>query len=516
MIYTNTYELRNTRAVYNSAFYSEMYAIWGATPFRNEVGDLCYKNAASCFLRDSEASEEDRRKLLYSYLTSYFGWKKDTDPLNKEYPNLPTDNTVVNRILNNICFAYNQAPSRKYFVNETEVNDKTKGSIEALLKECGLNRQMKRIYKIAKLMNEAAVRPVIKGGKLKLQVLTNDLYRAKYDDFSGELLEFAYPFQFIDKWGEINTRFHVWTDEYYTQRNMEYKPVKFEYNGKQEIEYKNPYGVIPFIINKFEDDTNVYGGQKYELIKNQLVANMIDFLRDENLIYSGFGVWLAKNFNLTDEEIALSPGRIYTIDSNPEDPEPMLEHISSNPNYNEMQLARDLHVKNIMRNLGLPNGMINDAPGLQSGVAMLIDRLELEENRQDDIEALQEFENDIINMTIIVTNADRLQSLPNVTVETDYVETSVMLEPDKEYQLQKQYFTDGLITPLQFVVRTTGNNQLKTDEDAIEYINNNLLLKTHIGVQDGQTEPRSEGPSDEGNSTEPTQPTDEAERRDNV
>jgi hypothetical protein len=277
-----------------------------------------------------------------------------------------------------------------------------------------------------------------------------------------------------------------------------------------EIELKNPYGKIPFIITKFEEDPDVYGGLKYELVKSQLVSNMIDLLRDENLIYSGFGVWVIKNFGLTDDEIALSPGRIYPIDTKFDDPEPSLEHVSANPGYNEIQLAKDLVIKNIMRNMGLPNGMLQDNPGLQSGVAMLIDRKELEEARVDDIEALQIFEKEIINMILTVSNSERLTSYELVDVETDFVETSAMLEPDKEFELQTSYFNAGLITPSQYIVRTTGR-EFKTDEEAIEFINKNKDFKKQIGVQDGQTDEGSTGFENPGGSTEQFKPTNAAE-----
>jgi hypothetical protein len=88
---------------------------------------------------------------------------------------------------------------------------------------------MKRVYKLAKFMNECAVRPVYKNDKLELMVLSNDLYRAKYDQHTGALIEFAYPFQFTDKYNYIQTRFHVWTAETYVQKDLDWRDKKFEY-----------------------------------------------------------------------------------------------------------------------------------------------------------------------------------------------------------------------------------------------------------------------------------------------
>jgi len=505
---------RTESTFYGKAYNGQNQAVWGSTYWRNEIELMSYQRAGSCWLGNSLTNEEDRRELLYSYLSAYFATDSQSDPLNRNYPNLSTDNLAMSRVLNNICFVYNEQPSRQYTVNRVGISEDLESKINDLLSDVNFDLRMKEIHKICKLNNECAVTIAKENGRYKLKIYTPEMYRAKRDDVTGDLLELAIPFQTIIN-NKPEIRFHVWTDEKYQQYSIDYKPAPFTFkgtkrNGKIEEEryskegMPNPYNRVPFVIIKFSEDPDIYGGGLFELVKMQLTSNAIDYLRDENLIYSGFGIWHFKNHGLKGDEIKMGPGRVYTSDKTLDDMEATIEHVTAAPAYSDVQTIKEAIIRDGMRNLGLPSSLVNQNPGLaQSGTAMLIDRKELEEVRLQDLQILQFYENEIINLYLEIYNKLEQSNLPIIEVETDYVETSSMLDKDKELEYQKALFEAGLISPKQYVVRITGNTTIATDDQAIEYINTNLEFKKQIKEDSNELRPN------DGGSDEPTKAEEE-------
>ena len=90
-----------------------------------------------------------------------------------------------------------------------------------------------------------------------------------------------------------------------------------------------------------------------------------------------------------------------------------------------------------MKKMGLPSGMIQDNPGLQSGVSMKIDRMELEERRKEDLQVLEMFEEDFINAMIRFYNVEDNKSLKEIELSVDYAENPIFIEPKDELEYLK-------------------------------------------------------------------------------
>jgi hypothetical protein len=465
---------RNSRPIYIDAYNADFYSLWGNTNFKWQIADLCYIRAATCFLHDSELGEEDRRKLLYSYLKNCTAYEKESDPINKSFPILPTDNTVIKRILQNLCFVYNQKASRDF-----NLPDNQKDELNGILKTCKYDKLIKQIYQSAKLVNECAVRLRQVNGKWILDYLTPDLYRLVKDDYDN-LIEIWIPFHTVDKYGSVSNRFHCWNNEYYWQADIDGNSVDFTYkinNGKENKYSKlpNKYGKIPFVFLRFSDNPDIYGGGLWELVKSQLIYNSIQYFKNENLIYGGVGLWILKNFTAeAAKNITLNPGVALVInDKSPEEPSD-IERLTGTPIWNEIDIAAETMIKNTMRNLGLPNSMIGNTANLQSGVAMKIDRLELEELRNDDINTLKDFEEELINHIIYVYNVETGRNIAQVELRIDFAETQTFAEPLDELKYTQELYRAGLMTPLNYVIKLTGNDMIKNDNDAINFIKQNL------------------------------------------
>ena len=93
-------------------------------------------------------------------------------------------------------------------------------------------------------------------------------------------------------------------------------------------------------------------------------------------------------------------------------------------------------------------------------------------------------------------NKDMKTNYPNLEVNTDYQEQSIYLEPLQEVEYIQSLYDKGLMPPLDYVKRLTGNVLIKTNEDAIKFINDNKAYN----------ENSIESNSGAGGNDEPVQP----------
>lgn len=491
---SNESYLWNTRSIYGDAFNGELTAIWFSTPFLSEVEDMSYVRAISCFMQDSEDAEEARRKLLYIYLRTFCKSDAATDPLNVQRPILPSHNRNFQRAINNICTLYNQAPARDY----NDLSETLKAKLESLLDDIKINRHLKHAYKLAKCVNEVIMRPYQINGKWNIEILTPDLYRIENDLYTKEIKSIWIPFVVRDRWGVIQQKFYVWTAETLRVADSEGAYQKFTFNGVTypEAGLNHNYKRIPYVRLMMSENPDVIGGALWELAKAQLEYNSGKYIAQENLHYAALGLWFFKDI-ANPGEILLNPGRAYVKSTTTPDENPEISFISGTPIYNDVQAYNELAIRDTMKSFGLPNSMIMESANLQSGVSMLIDRMELNEQRNDDIDILQEFEEDLINLIAIVANVELNTGFPHIEVNTDYIEPSIFMEAKDELEHNQALFDKGLLSPSQYVQRLTGNDNIKTDQEAIEFINNNLKLKGELSgsVQnaDRQTAGTTEG-----------------------
>jgi hypothetical protein len=510
--------LRNSNAIYYDAFVTEMTAIWGFTQFANEIENLTYYKALSSFLKNNEIGAYERRELLYAMMKPNFSYNESNDLINKMFGVMPTDNLYVSRVLRNICNIYTQAPQR-------EIEGKNNDKLLTYLDECKFDYVMQKVHRAVKLCGEIAVRPRFRHNKLELVYLTPELYRYKTDTY-GNMTEFWVHYQTYDKNNVVIDRFHYWDKDVYKVKDLSGQDVEFKYKiGDEEKVYKqlvNPLGKIPYelitIDNNQLDDIAVDSFDLWELCRGQLYCNKLDMMVDENLTYNGFSVWLAINCSVPGKDFVLGPSRIidakHTKDNQDSDIPPDLRSINPQQQYSEIEELKLKKIKQILKNMGLPSTVIEDKPGLGgaiSGVAMKIDRKELDEYRQEDLIIMKIKELAIIKLIMEVVNKDIASPNPMLfdpfdkyTININYAELETFAEPKDEYEFYTNKFNDGLISPKDYVVFLTGNDTIETDEQAIEYIKKNKdYLKQIKGVQDDEHNPTDDdsGDAESGNAT---------------
>jgi hypothetical protein len=288
----------------------------------------------------------------------------------------------------------------------------------------------------------------------------------------------------------INT-FDVWTNETFSVRQSENEYIEFEFNGAKVREIKNDYGVIPFVLIQMAK-TNQYqlnqaGGALWELVKAQLDYNRVSITQNNNLIYNGFSLLMFVNTGLSGAP-RVGAGQAIVMDGvtvdNGEIP-PAIDVISPGTQYNEMQDLKLNQIKQTLRNLELPTSMISEDAGLQSGVAMKIERMGLDEYRRNDINLFKKVENRLINMSSIVLSYDGSSNYRgsfggDYDVTIDYIEFNTPIDETVYFEQTNTLYNKGLISTKEYLNRMTGK-EFGTDEEAKAYIETNLANKISGG-----------------------------------
>jgi len=475
---------------YENAFTVALNTIWGATEFKEEIKNLSYYRTLSCMLRDSEVGETARRDLLKAYMEPNFGTETN-DTLNILYPILPSDNSYVKRAVKNLCQVYNEKPNREI----VGANEETLADIYNTIQ---FDYNLNKIHRILKLTNEIAITLRFINGIPKLHFITPDNYRLKLDDF-GNPYEMWVPYtKIINK--QPKQFYKVWTFDKYKILDDKLQQVKFNYNGKEFIEIPNPLGELPYSILSLDGDKDeqleVYGGGLYELVKAQIQCNKLDFMVTENLDYNGFALWVMTNWDLKKSNIKLKPGAILVaegINQNDGIYPPSVETASPQSQYLDIEDLKSIKMKKVLKNLGLPTSLVEDNPGLaQSGVALQIDRMELNELRKEDIIKLRTIEDELIRKITKILNNDIASPYKgkfkgDYYTEIDYIEPSIFLEPEKEFEHQRTLFEYGIISPSQFLNRVLSNDTITDDEEAIKKIKENRIMLNELRETDANT-----------------------------
>lgn len=452
------------------AFASEFTAIWGGTQFQEEVDNLAYFRALTCWLNATHYDMESRREYMYRYLESDFSTTQEDDTLNELYRLLPIE-TSVRRIMRNLCGLYNKPSRRKFESKQAEY--------ENLYTIAQVDSAMRNAHIVGRLTNNALIMPVVRNNKLEIDVFPPDLYRVKVGDTDfRSVVELWIP---VTRHGV--TEFHVWGAETYR---------RVKNNGDVISEEANRYGRIPGVFLQFDKDpADYYGGGLFEIVMATLDCNKLKFLADNNVTYTGFAVWVAINFGKSMDSARLSPNRLLRVDNvaGPGDGgyiEPDLRSVAPDSNYMGIEELRDVRYQRALRNEGLPLSLYSANPGIASGYALFIERQELIEIRAIDMEKMRHAENELCELISVVVSADMGLNLPVSALGVDYSDVEIVMEPDKSFELKKQQFEYGLIPALEFVRQLSGNDLVDTDESAIEYMKKNReLFKQLSGDNNG-------------------------------
>lgn len=479
-----------TQEIFNEAFGMELMTVWSGTPFTMETSNLSFFRAATAFIEKNQEAVSDRRSLLHTILKRDFKHDSAEDTINKMRSILPSDAGIAKRAIRNLCAAYIKPPERR-FGEKGKFNDSFRDFYETAAVDAALDRA----YKIAKLTNVALVMPVIRNGELELDVYSADMFRVKTAPGNYRQIDELWLQTVIGD----DIAYHVWS-------STQYRLVSNK-DGRT-IEYSdNPYGIIPAVVLKLTHERDFYGGGLWELIEAQLDISKLQFFADQNVTYSGFSVWVAQNFG-KENTFVLSPNKVIAVNDITSGEgqflPPQLDTVSPEPHFLNIDELRDRRERRVLRQLGLPNSLIAENTGTQSGVSRIVEMQELIDIRTEDQNVLRRFERLLCKMIALVVNLNLRKGLPeNGDVSVNFSEEQIFTEPEKEYALWKEQWQDGVMSTAEFVRRVTRNETITTDAEAIEYIKKNRDLLSKLKPKELPNENGTNGRNEPDNAGNP-------------
>lgn len=533
--------------IYSQAFLSGLTGTWAnlnAKSLSDNVLDMAYYRAFSAFVGGGRESVEARQSLLYYYMkSSGFSANKETDGIRRNYASLPSDNLSVKRVLSNLCTTYLNPPDRKFVKIDTLepiTDEKLTKALQTCLKEVKLDYTLLKIHQRAKFAGRVGAMVRIRRGMVNVQILMPDNYQTVKDAF-GEIKEVYIPFmETVNRPGTADTetvqRFHYWNSELYQVLDSKgdavpfintvntYDPITGGFTKSVETEVteiRHGYGVLPFVelnIDVNDGDGTEGNEDLYELMKAQIVCNMLDYLRNENVIFSAIALWIFVNFGIGQENLPLSPGSALIANNIIDEPgspvAPGADTVSQTTYFDAIEDLKNKVMIKTMKDLGLPNSLLSENPGLASGEAMKVDYWELEQIRRQDTVLLRGFERALIRTILTVATKDpaapkyRGKFDGKIDVSIDYKELYSNERTKDEIELLTTKKTMGVLSPLELLRAVNADDNVTDDEQAIEKINKNFELWGKIKNGTGEQEINQSGTSEIGSGQGEQSPTD--------
>ncbi len=314
-----------------------------------------------------------------------------------------------------------------------------------------------------------AVRPFFLNQKLRLDVLTPDLFRVSTDATGFLVEEITYP-----QWSERGQETVTWNANTVTYADI---------RGNVTEQRDNPYGLIPFAFMRLKQGDNLYTGGMFAMLEKQLRINKDKFQQDVMAEFNSFPIKVATNLGL--KNIQLSPDRILFIDNVVQGEgqlmPPSLDIINGDSSYNDMQMLIDARQKQALTDAGLPPSIVSQQTAPQAGISRVIERLELIETREEDIEYLTTFEQEMARIILRVANTDNVTTVDEqARLEIKFADERVYIDPADEYQLDKGKVRDGVLTVAVFYRKWAGYRHDIPDEEILSSVSNRM--KEDVGV----------------------------------
>ena len=480
---TATSDMSNKAAVYEEAFKSRFWDLWKNTPLKSDASLMAFVHANLIFINENLHNEHDKRWLLYQYMKGYLSTNESDDLLNKIFALLPSSNHIVKKVLDNLCLTYNNAPSRKFAIE----NESIKEELTKMIEDSNLNQILSEAERTAYLTGEIIIRPIFDDNKgLSYEIHTRDNYG--YAINANNEKELYIHTQTSDGNGGTLDVFFIWTDttvkvvdakgEAITKRLLGYIDDKnisgYVYNDNETI-VNHSYGKIPY-LRLFLNDSNINRtNTQYEIIRSQLEDNRLETATINNTVFNGFSMLIGVNTNFKDANIKFGAGNYIEFnDVNDFAVEPSISEFAPSQQYLELTELRNINTRNILRRYNLPNWAIDESANLQSGVAMELSRIPLIESQKKNNLQLKQFDKSLIYEVCKAYNLQFEDKYPiDFDISIDYIETQYPANEAENYEINKQKLSDGVIGAKYFLQSVTDIDDIANDDAAIEFIEQN-------------------------------------------
>ena len=429
-------------------------------------------------------SYEIERYLLAALDKTYA--PKDINEMQLQFVNL------TKKIINQMAVVYRD-PAIRYLVFEeknikiekdeegieVEVNKNEEKEIKLSvgyneLLQSDVNIQDKRAHRLASLQNTILTMVSLneKTGKIKYKTRPSHLYNIDTDN-DGRLIEVSYSKYYIGESGELEEFRIFWTDDLMymkdTSDNKMNLPKKDDARKLRSGD-KNPFGVIPFALLTMEESEDGWGEGKNDIINvNEQINFLLTKLVNRDIVL-GEGVFVGTNLELDkkgtesegETDIRASVSHPITVDNVLVGMvQPTLQHVSVNPQIRDVRETIDWYVMYVAGLNGLRGADIISQIKDTSDYQKIMDAVDQMELRQDDIEALRNYERERYEITRAVNNSYvgteignefKLKDIPNgLVLRVDFADIVIHETPEDLRNQRDWELPHGLSTEIDWL-----------------------------------------------------------------
>jgi hypothetical protein len=357
---------------------------------------------------------------------------------------------IVRKIVNNLAQVYREPPKRT--VEGTEADQQIYAEIA---EACALDVRMKQASRYCKLLKTILLRPIWRGNKLDLDIITGNICDVVTGD-SPEILEQV----LITDYGQTDkvedVTYSHWTPETWT---------RLDHRGNVLEQAENPYGVLPFLpVFDYPPPSSSFwlaGGSDLISLQESINLKLTDLLY--LISQQSFGVGWIRGAQ-TGGSVKVDPGALVELPENG-----ALGFESQKAEIQQVVNAIDKLVKWACVSNGLSAGTMSTDPSEASGLSKIVDTRELSEMRQDDIALWRSYDKQLFTLMRVVWNTHATKKLsPSAVLKIDFADPRPEVDPLTQAKSNELLVEMGVISPVDVLMER--NTDIATREDALAYL----------------------------------------------
>ena len=416
---------------------------------------------------------------------------------NKILPLITKESNPLKQVVNATSMVYKEAATRT-----AEIDGKPDKRYEELMEEIPLNTIMRSVNKYARAVNQTLVKTTWRNGSLDYDILNFDnaviytdskdwkkIIAVKYcidselPNFDDELKDSGITNTKGLKFEKFAHMF-LWTIENDGKESYlrEYKQTSegnvIPIGGKQENPYRDENGeyVLPFtLFTKNYPDTDLLDFTTGTDAFDATINTAINMVHLNSLIkYQSYliPVISASNSDAFNGNISLTPLDVLTI----ADPEGKTS-VDSLDLQSRIDIVWDIikeRIMQIMSAYGIPPKAFSVSKSGQSGLSITLDRIDLTEQRQSDIELYRAAEKNLFEITRIVNNTHSNQKIDvKAKFKIDFGEISLPTSNEEQANARAINLSLNLSNPIEYIME---DNPDMSEKDATAQYEENIRI----------------------------------------
>ena len=397
---------------------------------------------------------------------------------------------IVKRVIDKISMAYLFPADRYLQVDKEEiekdgktVTQKNEGQVKQaelyseVIGNSNINQKVKLCYRFAKLSDVCHIQVVWRNERIEYDVIPSHLITVleSKDDFTRPIATLVQIIKADDN-GDDQVNYLYWDENESVLMDGKGRTIKVE---------PNPYKVLTTLPMRIRETENYFGEGDSSLIDINEKINVALVNAFDNMVMQSHGQAFGINLGIAAGTLKTGPRHIIEVNNvKVDDQSPAFTFVQPDPSTKEAMEFIDWLIKEVCVQRGLPPFSVSTEGKAESGAAKVMDNLELMEIRQDDIEALKEFEHKLYEITRAVWNfhnpGKKLDEKMRFAVEFEEQSN----EPPELEQLhaKRLKLQMGTWTPVEeFVDPDNGVDE----EAALNIVKKNLAIRNELNDEFG-------------------------------